>query len=85
MSRQNDYCYTGWVPTPKVTLPTRAQLIAMRDYWLERGHNGTAAAIDNAIELIVMSTAQEQKTQDADWQAEFGSPAWFDSIEEIPF
>ena len=35
------------------------QLTAVRDYWLERGHKGTAAAIENAIELIEKSTAQE--------------------------
>jgi hypothetical protein len=51
--------YDGWTPTVKPALPTKAQLVAMRDFWLERGHEGTAAAIDNAIELIEKSAEQE--------------------------
>ena len=51
--------YDGWTPTVKPALPTKAQLVAMRDYWLARGHEGTAAAIDNAIDLIEKSTAQD--------------------------
>jgi len=54
---------TGFEFHPKIQLPSKAQLVAMRDYWLERGHKETAAAIDNAIELIEKSTAQELAAQ----------------------
>lgn len=38
----------------------KIQLIAVRDYWLGRGHKGTAAAIDNAIDLIEKSIKQRE-------------------------
>jgi hypothetical protein len=87
MNRQNDYCCTGYEFTPKVLLPNKAQFVAMRDYWLERGHTGTAAAIDNAIDLIEKSTAQEMAakfTDASDLLNKQIGETW-DTIPEIKF
>lgn len=53
MERLNDYCCTGWTPTVKVKPASKEQLIALRDLLLEEGHKNAAAALDNAIDLIV--------------------------------
>jgi hypothetical protein len=43
--------YDGWTP-PVTNLPTKAQLIALRDLLLSHGDKSAAAAVDNVIDIL---------------------------------
>lgn len=51
MERNNDFACTGWIP-PAPTPASRGQLIALRDFLLSQGCRDSAAAVDNAIDVI---------------------------------
>ena len=57
--RQNDYCCTGWTPTPTVKLANAPEMRSLCDELLRRGHKDAAIALDNAIDLIREAIAQE--------------------------
>ena len=50
--------YDGWTP-PVIELPTKAQLIALRDLLLSHGDKNAAAAVDNVIDILSLAAKGE--------------------------
>lgn len=74
--RKDDYVYTGWTPTVEAVKPaTKEQMIAARDLLLEMGMKESAAALDNAIDVI-QREADEMRTKDAIREQEEISKNW---------
>lgn len=63
-NRPNDYINTGYGYPVKTRLPSKAQLIALRDYQLEHGNASIAAAVDNVLDLISIRVAELRSLDD---------------------